>query len=235
MGKGFCCTAKAKTPFACGVDRTGKGEKVSIQTSQNEKTAGIVLAAGASVRMGSTKQLLPAGGGILIEHVLNAALESELDKVVLVLGHQAEEIQSALKQIVKHKKLEVTINSNYKKGISTSIRAGLSKAKAFDHAMILLGDMPYITSDLINLLLHRYLDSRLPIGAIEVGAKRSHPVIFGRELYAELDTLSGDVGAKSLFKKYNDKLCLVSPDVYYDDRDIDTKDEYREFRDRLGN
>jgi molybdenum cofactor cytidylyltransferase len=203
------------------------------QTVSGEKTAGIILAAGASVRMGSTKQLLPAGGGILIEHVLNAALESELDKVILVLGHQAEEIQSALKQILKHKKLQVTINSHYKKGISTSIRAGVSKTKAFDHAMILLGDMPYITSDLINLLLHRYLDSHLPIGAVKVGSKRSHPVIFSRDLFAELDALRGDVGAKTLFKKYSDKLCLVLPDFYYDDRDIDTTDEYREFKDRL--
>ena len=203
------------------------------QTVSGEKTAGIVLAAGASVRMGSTKQLLPVEGGILIERVLNAALESELDEVILVLGHRADEIQSALKKAVKHKKLKVTINGQYKQGISTSIRAGLAKAKAFGHVMILLGDMPHITSDLINLLLHRYLDSRLAIGAIKVGATRSHPVIFSQKLYAELDKLRGDEGAKYLFRKYSDKLCLVSPDFYYDDRDIDTEDEYREFKNGL--
>jgi molybdenum cofactor cytidylyltransferase len=203
------------------------------QKALGEKTAGIVLAAGASVRMGSTKQLLPAGGGILLERALGAALESDLDKVILVLGHQAEEIQWALKQAFQNPKLEAVINSQYKQGISTSIRAGLSKAKNFDHVMILLGDMPHIKSSLINVLLHQYLDSRLPIGAIEVNAKRSHPVIFSRKLYAELERLRGDVGAKSLFEKYSDQLCLVEPEDYYDDRDIDTQKDFREFKDNL--
>jgi molybdenum cofactor cytidylyltransferase len=203
------------------------------QKALGEKTAGIILAAGASVRMGSTKQLLPAGGGILLELALNAALESDLDKVILVLGHQAEEIQWALKQAFQHPKLEATMNSQYKQGISSSIRAGLSKAKNFDHVMILLGDMPHIKSSLINILLHQYLDSRLPIGAIEVNAKRSHPVIFSRKLYAELERVRGDVGAKSLFEKYSDQLCLVEPEDYYDDRDIDTQKDFREFKDNL--
>jgi molybdenum cofactor cytidylyltransferase len=203
------------------------------QKALGEKTAGIVLAAGASVRMGSTKQLLPAGGGILLERALNAALKSDLDKVILVLGHQAEEIQWALKQAFQHPKLEAAMNSQYKQGISTSIRAGLSKAKNFDHVMILLGDMPHIKSSLINRLLHQYLDSRLPIGAIEVNAKRSHPVIFSRKLYGELERLRGDVGAKSLFEKYRDQLCLVEPEDYYDDRDIDTQKDFREFKENL--
>lgn len=183
--------------------------------------------------MGSTKQLLPAGGGILLERALNAALESDLDKVILVLGHQAEDIQSALRQTILHPKLEVTLNRQYRQGISSSIRVGLSKAKNFDHVMILLGDMPHIKSSLINILLYQYLDSRLPIGAIEVNAKRSHPVIFSRKLYAELERLRGDVGAKSLFEKYSDQLCLVEPEDFYDDRDIDTQKDFREFKDNL--
>ena len=196
----------------------------------NETIAGIILAAGASVRMGKTKQLLPVGNGILLERVLSEALISQLDKVVLVLGHQAETIQKALGQTVQHPKLKVIENSHYKQGISSSIRAGLPEVADFDHAMILLGDMPYVQSRLINLLLRHYLDSGLPIGAIEVKSRRTHPVIFSRQLYAELHQLKGDVGAKALFTKYRHELCLVKPEADYDDRDIDTQEEYHELR-----
>ncbi len=183
--------------------------------------------------MGKTKQLLPVGGGILLERVLNEALKSNLDKIFLVLGHQAKEIRSALKHIIQHPKLNVVENLQYKQGISSSIKTGLTQAEDSDYVMFLLADMPYIKSNLINAFLRKYLNSGLPIGAIEVKGKRSHPVIFSRQIYDELHKLRGDVGAKSLFTKYSDKICLVEPDAFYDDRDIDTEKEFLEFTKRL--
>ncbi len=204
-----------------------------MPSSLDEKTAGIILAAGASVRMGKTKQLLPLGGGILLERVLNEALKSDLDQVALVLGHQSDEIRLVLKHILQHPKLNVVENLQYEQGISTSIRAGLTAVANYGHVMFLLADMPYIKSNLINLLLRQYLASCLPIGVIEVNEKRSHPVIFSRQIYNELQQLRGDVGARSLLSKYSDKLCLVAPDEFYDDRDIDTEDEYLELKKTL--
>jgi molybdenum cofactor cytidylyltransferase len=101
--------------------------------------------------------------------------------------------------------------------------------------MILLADLPHVTSRLINLLINRYLESRLPIGAIQVKSKRSHPVIFGRPLYNELRKLQGDMGARALFQKYGDRACLVQPDFFYDDMDIDTEEDYAEFQKSLKN
>jgi molybdenum cofactor cytidylyltransferase len=101
--------------------------------------------------------------------------------------------------------------------------------------MILLADLPHVTSRLINLLIHRYLESRLPIGAIQFKSKRSHPVIFGRPLYNELRKLQGDMGARALFQKYGDRACLVEPDFFYDDMDIDTEEDYVEFQRSLKN
>ena len=197
-----------------------------------EKVAGIILSAGASTRMGTAKQLLPVEGQTLLGRVLNEALDSDLDKVILVLGHKAEEIIKALGQILTHPKLKVIQNKQYKKGISTSIIAGLSQVEAsHDHVMIFLGDMPSITSNLINLLLTTFLVSQKPLGAIRLKGKRSHPVIFSRTLYHELHALKGDVGAKALFQKYSDRVCLVEPEESYDNRDIDTKEDYLEFND----
>lgn len=195
--------------------------------SRGQRVAGIILAAGTSTRMGKPKQLLPVHGQTLLGRLIDEALKSDLDKVFLVLGHHAEEIRVALGKILGHPTLKVIENSLYKKGISTSIRAGLSKAeKDHDHVMILLADMPHINAGLINLLLQRYLDSRLPLGAVRIAEKRSHPVIFGRKLYHELHQLKGDVGARELFLRYGDQVCLVEPEGSYDNRDIDTLEDY---------
>ena len=200
------------------------------------KIAGLLLAAGSSTRMGSPKQLLHVQGVTLLERILNEALKSELDKIILILGHQSKEIKKALGQIIVHKKLRVIENPRYRQGISSSIATGLSETEDnYDHVMILLADLPHVTSRLINLLIHRYLESRLPIGAIQVKSKRSHPVIFGRPLYNELRKLQGDMGARALFQKYRDRACLVQPDFFYDDMDIDTEEDYAEFERSLKN
>jgi len=177
--------------------------------------------------MGKPKQLLPVHGQTLLGRLIDEALGSELDKVILVLGHQAERISAALENILRHRKLQVIENRHYKKGLSTSIRAGLSKAeKDHDHVMLLLADMPHINARLINLLLQRFLKSRLPLGAVGIKGKRSHPVIFSRKLYHELHRLKGDTGARELFLRYGSQVCLVEPEESYDDSDIDTREDY---------
>lgn len=195
--------------------------------ANKDKVAGIILAAGASVRMGRTKQLLPVGGGILLGRVLNQALASELDHIILVLGHQANDIRAALGGLMNHPKLAVVENIHYAQGISSSIITGLKEAeKIYDHVMIILGDMPHIDARLINQLLREYLDSHLPLGAVRIGTKRSNPVIFNRRMYDELHNLKGDVGGKELFSIYADQVCLVEPERKYDDRDIDMPEDY---------
>ncbi len=196
-----------------------------------ESVAGIVLAAGESTRMGRPKQLLPAGGGTLLERILDEALRSDLDEVILVLGHLFEDIRAVLGQVLEHPKLKVVENRQYKQGISSSIIAGLSEVEeSHDHVMILLADMPHIDANLIDLLVRRYIDSRLPLGAIKLKTKRTHPVIFSRKLFHELHNLKGDVGARDLFKKYTDQVCLVEPEGFYDDRDIDTPEDHTKYR-----
>jgi molybdenum cofactor cytidylyltransferase len=196
-----------------------------------ESVAGIVLAAGESTRMGRPKQLLPAGGGTLLERILDEALRSDLDEVILVLGHLFEDIRTVLGQVLEHPKLKVIQNRQYKQGISSSIIAGLSEVEeSHDHVMILLADMPHIDANLIDLLVRRYIDSRLPLGAIKLKTKRTHPVIFSRKLFHELHNLKGDVGARGLFKKYADQVCLVEPEGFYDDRDIDTLEDHTKYR-----
>lgn len=196
-------------------------------TRRANRVAGILLAAGASTRMGKTKQLLPLGNKTLVERVLAEALNSDLDKVVLVLGYRAAKIMKIINPVSPQPKLRIIENRQFKRGISSSIIAGLSEVEnTHDHVMILLGDTPFIHRDLINLFLRRYLKSGRPIGAIKGKGRPVHPVMFSRELYPELLTLKGDVGARSLFRKYSDQVCLIEPERPYDDRDIYTPEDY---------
>ena len=197
----------------------------------DQKVAGILLAAGASTRMGTAKQLLPVAGLTLVERALTAALESRLDRLVLVLGHHAHEIEAALGPMVREPKLTLLHNQRYKEGISSSLVAGVGEIDGnHDHAMILLADMPFIDRQVINFLMERYLASQLPIGAIRAGERTAHPVIFRRDLYPELKRLTGDVGARSLLEKYHDRVCLATPGTGYDGRDIDDREDYRSFQ-----
>jgi molybdenum cofactor cytidylyltransferase len=195
------------------------------------KTAGLLLAAGASSRMGWPKQLLQAGQNTLLGRVLHEVLRSELDKVFLILGHEAEKIRRSLASLPCHPKLTIVMNRDYRQGISTSIIAGLKQAeKTHDHVMILLADMPAISAKLINHLLHHYLRSGLPLGAVKVKERRSHPVIFSRKLYPELHKLKGDSGARGLFRVYAHEVCLVDAEEIFEDRDIDTPEDYMKFK-----
>ena len=196
------------------------------------KVAGLLLAAGASTRMGRPKQLLRVEGGkTLLDRLIDESLSSDLDLVVLVLGSRCQEIKEALQVEKSHPKLRIIENKKYPEGISSSIRAGLSIVEdSYDHVMVLLGDMPYITTPVINLLLHHYLGSLLPLGALKTRKGRSHPVIIGRVFYPEIHRLTGDTGARDLFTRHSDQVLLLEAGDEYEDMDIDTKEDYEQYQ-----
>ena len=201
------------------------------QASFGRKVAGIILAAGASTRMGSLKQLLPVAGTTLVESALDAALESRLDHLVLVLGHRAREIEQALGSVRRDPRWTIVHNPHYREGIASSLVKGVTEIEgSHDHGMILLADMPFIHGRVIDQLFEAYLKSRLPIGAVKLAERPAHPVVFRRDLFPELKTLTGDTGARSLLEKYREQTCFVTPEMGYDHRDIDTMEDYRKFQ-----
>jgi molybdenum cofactor cytidylyltransferase len=199
------------------------------------EVAGILLAAGSSIRMGSPKQLLPAGIQNLLDRSLTRALQSDLNCVVLVLGFKAVEMEQSLGRVNRqHPKLRIIFNEKHEDGISTSVVAGLrAVGQEYEHLMFLLADMPYVTTRLIDSLITAYLDSGLPLGAILSRGKRAHPVIIHRRFFKELDSLEGDTGARDLFLNHPDQVCFVEPKEAFDDADIDTMDDYLKFKNSL--
>jgi len=195
------------------------------------KIAGLLLAAGASSRMGRPKQLLPFGKRSLLEHAIRQALGSSIDALFLVLGSHAKEIRERLAPEPMDSRLRIVENACYKEGISTSIIAGIRQIESsYEHTLILLADMPWITSDLINHLIDEYLRSGLSLGAVRTRNGRSLPVIVGRKFYSYLHDLRGDIGARELFHRFPRDVCLVEQDGSYEDSDIDTPEEYEAAR-----
>ncbi len=181
--------------------------------------------------MGTPKQLLPLGGQPLVYRVVKAALDSGLDKVVLVLGHAAGQIKEAISYLLNNPKLKIVENPHYEKGMSSSLKAGLKVVeKDFDHVMVILGDMPHIDAPLIDLLLDKYLSSECDLGAVRIGGRRSHPAIFSRKLYAGLYSAQGEAGGRRLFELHGRRACFVDPGPSYRYMDMDTPEDYEKLK-----
>jgi len=194
--------------------------------SHQKQTAGIILAGGSSTRFGRPKQLLTLKGKYLLEYVLNAALESELNHVVLVLGHEHQNILQALGACTTHERLQVVINHRYLEGQSRSLQAGLLKIRQrFPAVMFLLGDQPMLDSNTIDHMLDRFRYSGKDICVPVCNGQRRNPTIFNRVLYDQLMAIEGDIGARDIIRanpgrvlyiEMNDPLCFFDIDSQKD-------------------
>ncbi len=189
-------------------------------------TAGIILAAGASVRFGQPKQLIRLGSKYLIEWVLDAALDSRLHSVVLVLGHEHQAILEALAVKTDHPRLKIVINHNYRDGQSTSLKAGLlSVRQAFEAVMYLLGDQPMVNTEIIDYMLDQFRQSEKDLCVPVWKEKKGTPTIFKRPLYDDLMRISGDIGARKIIRENSDRtlyLDMIEPTCFFD---IDTPED----------
>jgi molybdenum cofactor cytidylyltransferase len=177
--------------------------------SVSERLTGIVLAAGASTRMGRPKQLLDLGGRPLLQHVIDAALASCLVEIVLVLGHGADEVRAAL-DLPASPRCRVVVNPAHREGPASSLRAGLAAADpASRAAAILLGDQPFVSAARIDRVARAFLEAGLPAARpIDRGSSGEpvpgHPVFLARSIWPALAEISGDEGARALFAAHPD-------------------------------
>ena len=171
--------------------------------TQKIPTAGIILAAGESIRFGKTKQLLKLNDKYLIEWVIDAALGSRLEKILLVLGHKHQTILTALREKTSHPDLQVVINHNHQHGQSTSLQAGVKKLQdKFAAVMFLLGDQPMLDSETINMLLEQFWISEKDICVPVFQGQRGNPVIFSQKFFDHLLKITGDIGARKIIQHH---------------------------------
>jgi len=162
--------------------------------------AGVILAAGASLRYKTPKQLLPWHGGTFISQVVNTALISGLDPVEVIVGAYQNEVIKALGSLP----VKVIINSNWQSGQSSSVKAGLGGLSGSSGgAIFLMADQPQISVSLIRSLVECAYTSGNPAITPLIDGKRSTPVYFSRETFHDLQRIDGDKGGRVLFSKYH--------------------------------
>ena len=190
-------------------------------------TAGIILAAGASTRFGEPKQLLRLKDKCLLEWVLDAALNSMLSRVVLVLGYAHQKILEALPEKLQHTRLEIEINPHYQKGQSHSMQVGLSSViSAFPAVMFLLADQPLIDDTTINRLLNAFWSADKDICVPTFRGKRGNPSIFSQKFYKHIMKIKGDIGARQIIKTHPERVLEIeikNPLLF---SDVDTPEDF---------
>jgi molybdenum cofactor cytidylyltransferase len=202
--------------------------------SLEKPTAGIILAAGAATRFGQPKQLLRLKDKYLIEWVLDAALNSRLSKIVLVLGYAHQKILKALAEKTQHSKLHIEVNPHYKKGQSHSLRIGLSTLKNdFPAVIFLLADQPMLNSAIINTLLERFWSVDNDICVPTYRGQRKNPAIFSHRFYNHLMDIKGDTGARQLIDENPDRVLTIEIDDPLCFLDIDTQQDFENLKNQM--
>jgi molybdenum cofactor cytidylyltransferase len=182
-------------------------------------------------RYGRTKQLLKLGGKFLLEWVLEAALASRLAGVVLVLGHEQEQIQQKLGSGAGRSRLQIIVNDRYREGQAYSLRAGLSAVQQqFCSAMFLLGDQPRVQTATIDYLLNCFGKSQKSICVPVYRRIRGNPTIFDRSMYGKLMAIEGDVGARNVIREHPQRVLTVEVDDPECVRDIDVPSDFEAFQ-----
>ena len=199
-----------------------------INAHDKPMISAIVLAAGCSQRMGLPKLGLKLGDKSILEHVIDNALASKVSEVILVLGPETAHLRSSLEGLSRVKVVE---NQQPDRGQSTSLRLGLQRiSRGAQATLILMGDQPLVTPDIINALINKYSQSRGPIVAPIYGGQRGSPVLFDRSLLGELMAVEGDKGGREIVEKYKDSMVLVSFVSPLAGGDVDTWEDYMTLR-----
>jgi molybdenum cofactor cytidylyltransferase len=179
--------------------------------------AGLILAAGAGTRFGAeTKQLADLHGKPLLQHAVDA-MNAALERAVVVLGHDAGRIRSA----VDFGRARVVVCEDWAQGQGFSLRAGVAALADADVVAITLGDQPIITPAVITEAIAQLGD----FDAVRVvyDGRPGHPVVLGRRVLAAVPELEGDAGARELLARF--RVRRWEAGHLASATDIDTRDE----------
>ncbi len=199
----------------------------------------ILLAAGESKRMGRPKQMLTWQGKTLLQHVLENLIRSNIDEIILVLGHEAEAIQKSRGgfQTRPYAGIKIVINPDYPQGMASSLRQGLLAMDPGSEAfLVVLADQPGIGPEIINQIIDAFqrADPRRGIARPVYRGLRGHPVLISVRYLQEALQLQGDVGARQILMNHPEDILEIEADQEGILKDIDTHEEYQRYLNQTG-
>ena len=181
----------------------------------------IILAAGSSQRFGADNKLLAdLNGEPLILHVVENIKNAGIGNIVVVTGFEADKVKNAL----AGQDVTFVSNPDYTSGIASSITAGIRALPAdCDAVLIALGDMPNISPATIRALVNAFMDAGGQILVPVHNGKRGNPVLWHRDMFAPLLSISGDTGGRQVINQHPEMVVEVpvdDPGIHFD---IDSK------------
>jgi len=182
-------------------------------------TAAIILAAGASKRLGQPKQLVVLGGETLMERAVRIAREAGCAPVIVVLGATAAQIRECCNLAGAM----VAVNESWDEGMASSVRVGVSWAAEASDAILMTCDQPAVTAE----HLRKLMDTG-ELTASAYAGRRGVPAYFPAESFAELQELTGDAGARELLR------AAASIELPLGELDVDTPEELEQARRLFG-
>ena len=188
--------------------------------------SGVVLAAGASTRMGTQKLLLPLGNEPLVRRSVRQVLAAGFDDVLVVLGSEHEATRGALEGLpIRH-----AVNLQFANGMGSSFRTAVEHLADSAAAMFALADQPFVTAREYRTVLDAYRQHTPPIVSVRYGDVTAPPHLFEREFFPELAQLTH--GARSVLQRHVDRTMVLQlpPDLLVD---VDTPEDYELAKIRL--
>ncbi|HMF98712.1 MAG TPA: nucleotidyltransferase family protein [Vicinamibacterales bacterium] len=162
--------------------------------------AGVVLAAGTSTRMGQNKLFMELEGEPLVRRAVGRAAKAGFDPLIVVLGHEADRVRRALDGIA----YQPVVNGEYERGVNSSLRAGIQAASHSNAraAVVVLADMPFVTTAMLETLMRKYRDSDAPLVISNYEGVNAPPMLYDRALFGELAMSEGQGCGKHVVEKH---------------------------------
>jgi molybdenum cofactor cytidylyltransferase len=188
------------------------------------EVAGVLLAAGASARLGQPKQLLAYRGQTLLRRAAETGMIAGLAPLVVVIGAEA----TAMRRELAGLPVEIVENTRYREGQSTSLRAGLAALpRTVEAVVLLLVDLPRVDPPLVRALVAAWQATGAPIVRPAFEGRAGNPVLFGAALLPELAAARGDEGGRAVLRAHAGSVHLLPVDTPGILQDVDTWDAYQ--------
>lgn len=183
-------------------------------------TSIIILAAGASTRLGRAKQTLPYKNSTLLKHAINVALDSAIGPVLVVIGANEKEILAH----IETEAVAVVMNKDYAEGIASSIQVGVRYIQEHhtpcEDIILMVCDQPYVDQHVLRSLVNARVTTNKPLAACFYKETVGVPALFGKRFFPELLSLKGEEGGKKILLKHQEQIAIVP--FPFGEIDIDT-------------
>jgi molybdenum cofactor cytidylyltransferase len=158
--------------------------------------------------MGSNKLFLEMDGETIVHRAVRRAIEAGLDPVIVVVGHEADRTREAIDTL----RCQPVFNPNFEAGVNSSLRAGIYAASetAAQAAVVILADMPFVTSEMIATLVDEYQQGTAPLVVSDYDGVNAPPVLYDRSLFPELAMSEGQGCGKHVVKRHRDEARRVA-------------------------